>query len=92
MDLPTLALGVVKAAFGALVGLLALVLVSGAGLLIRSFVGLMSVDPGFQRDRVLVAQGFAWDHNPTPAQLRTFFDSAIARPRSRAWMVRHRSG
>ena len=27
----------------------------------------MSVDPGFQRDRVLVAQVFAWDHNPTPA-------------------------
>jgi putative ABC transport system permease protein len=58
---------------------LALVLVSGAALLIRSFVGLINVDPGFQRDRVLVTQVFAWDHNPTPAQLRAFFDSAIAR-------------
>ncbi len=58
---------------------LALVLVSGAGLLIRSFLGLMNVDPGFQRDRVLVAQVFAWDHNPTPAQLRTFFERALAR-------------
>ncbi len=58
---------------------LALVLVSGATLLIRSFVGLMRVDPGFQRDRVLVAQVFAWDYSPTPAQLRTFFDSTIAR-------------
>jgi putative ABC transport system permease protein len=58
---------------------LALVLVSGAALLIRSFIGLIKVDPGFQRDRVLVTQVFAWDHNPTPAQLRTFFDSAIAR-------------
>jgi putative ABC transport system permease protein len=58
---------------------LALVLVTGAGLLLRSFVGLMSVDPGFQRDRVLVAQVFAWDHNPTPAELRSFFDTTIAR-------------
>ena len=57
----------------------ALVLVSAAALLIRSFVGLINVDPGFQRDRVLVTQVFAWDHNPTPAQLRAFFDSAIAR-------------
>ncbi len=58
---------------------LALILVTGAGLLIRSFVGLMGVDPGFQRERVLVTQVFAWDYNPTPAQLRTFFDNAIAR-------------
>jgi putative ABC transport system permease protein len=58
---------------------LALVLITGAALLIRSFVGLMNVDPGFQRDRVLVAQVFAWDYNPTPAQLRTFFDTTIGR-------------
>jgi hypothetical protein len=58
---------------------LALVLVSGAALLIRSFIGLMNVDPGFQRDRVLVTQVFAWDYNPSPAQLRAFFDSTIAR-------------
>ena len=58
---------------------LALVLVSGAGLLVRSFVSLMSVDPGFQRDRVAVLQVFAWDHNPKPADLRTFFDRAMAK-------------
>jgi putative ABC transport system permease protein len=58
---------------------LALMLVTGAGLLIRSFLGIMNVDPGFQRDRVLVTQVFAWDYNPTPAQLRTFFDNSIAR-------------
>lgn len=58
---------------------LALVLVTGAGLLIRSFVGLMRVDPGFQRERVLVAQVFAWDSNPKPEQLRAFFDSTISR-------------
>ena len=58
---------------------LALVLVTGAGLLLRSFVGLMQVDPGFARDRVLVAQVFAWDFNPKPADLRRFFDTTIER-------------
>jgi putative ABC transport system permease protein len=57
----------------------ALVLVTGAGLLLRSFVGLMNVDPGFQRDRVLVAQVFAYDQYPTPADLRRFFDGTLAR-------------
>jgi putative ABC transport system permease protein len=60
---------------------LALILVIGAGLLMRSFVGLMNVDTGFQRDRVLVAQVFAWDYNPTPAELRTFFDTTLRRLR-----------
>jgi putative ABC transport system permease protein len=58
---------------------LALVLISGAALLMRSFVGLINVDPGFQRDRVLVAQVFAWDYNPKPEDLRRFFDTTIAR-------------
>jgi putative ABC transport system permease protein len=58
---------------------LALVLVAGASLLIRSFVRLINVDTGFQRDHVLVAQVFAWDYSPTPAQLRTFFEASLAR-------------
>jgi predicted permease len=58
---------------------LALILVTGAGLLVRSFVGLMNVDPGFQRDRVAVAQVFAWDYNAKPGQLRSFFDSTLLR-------------
>jgi putative ABC transport system permease protein len=58
---------------------LALVLVTGAALLVRSFVGLMRVDPGFQRDRVFVTQVFAWDYNPSPATRRTFFNEAIDR-------------
>jgi putative ABC transport system permease protein len=57
---------------------LALTLVVGASLLIRSFIGLLNVDTGFQRDRVLVTQVFAWDYNPTPAHLRAFFDNTIA--------------
>jgi predicted permease len=60
---------------------LALVLVAGAGLLIRSFVGLLNVDPGFQRERVMVTQVFAWDYNPTPAQMKSFFDTTISRLR-----------
>jgi hypothetical protein len=39
----------------------------------------MSVDPGFQRDRVAVLQVFAWDHNPKPADLRTFFDRTMTK-------------
>ena len=61
---------------------LAVVLVTGASLLIRSFVGLMRVDPGFARDRVMVTQVFAWDYNPTPAQLRSFFDTTLTRLRA----------
>lgn len=61
---------------------LALVLVTGAGLLMRSFVSLMSVDPGFQRDRVMVAQVFAQDHNPKPEDLRRFFSTTIERIRA----------
>ena len=61
---------------------LALVLVAGAGLLTRSFIGLINVDPGFERDRVLVAQVFAQDFNPTPERLRAFADLALSRLRA----------
>ena len=60
----------------------ALVLLSGAGLLLRSFVGLMNVDPGFQRDRILVAQVFAYDSYPDrrrPAALLRHHDRAAER-------------
>jgi len=53
---------------------LALMLVSGTGLLLKSFVNLVKVDTGFSQDGVLVLQMFAWDRNPTPAAMRTFFD------------------
>jgi putative ABC transport system permease protein len=39
----------------------------------------MRVDPGFQRDRVLVTQVFAWDYNRGPAALRAFFDTTLTR-------------
>lgn len=58
---------------------LALVLVSGAALLVRSFVNLLAVDAGFARTQVAVVQMFAWDRNPRPDQLRAFFGDVLAR-------------
>jgi putative ABC transport system permease protein len=58
---------------------LALVLVTGAGLMMRSFVSLMRVDPGFQRENVMVAQVFASDFFPNRDDLRRFFATTIER-------------
>ncbi len=58
---------------------MALMLVSGTGLLFRSFINLLSVDTGFNRDNVLVMQMFAWDRNPGPAALRSFHDRLTAK-------------
>ena len=71
---------------------LALVLVSGAGLLLRSFVSLISVDPGFERDRVLVLQVFAVGSQPDAGTLRAFFDAhaSSASPRCPASRPRAR--
>ncbi len=44
----------------------ALVLLVGAGLLLRSFMALLTQDRGFQSDRVLVVVTQAWDYFPTP--------------------------
>ncbi|MDP3719829.1 MAG: ABC transporter permease [Acidobacteriota bacterium] len=57
---------------------LALMLVSGTGLLLRSFVNLLDVEPGFDRHNVMVMQLFAWDRNPGPAGLRAFHDRLTA--------------
>ena len=58
---------------------LALMLVSGTGLLLRSFINLLGVDTGFNRSNVLVMQMFAWDRNPGPAGLRAFGDRLAAK-------------
>ena len=58
---------------------LALVLVSGCGLLLRSFVNLLGVDTGFQQKGVVALQVFAWDRHPDPAARRTYFERVIAR-------------
>jgi putative ABC transport system permease protein len=53
---------------------LALMLISGTSLLLRSFVNLINVDTGFRQDGIVVLQMFAWDRNQGPVALRTFVD------------------
>jgi putative ABC transport system permease protein len=57
---------------------LALVLVSGAALLFKSFLNLVRVDAGFARGGVAVVQMFAWDRNSGPDRLRGFFEAVTA--------------
>ncbi|HET9296894.1 MAG TPA: ABC transporter permease [Candidatus Binatia bacterium] len=45
---------------------LAVVLLVGAGLLLRSFVGVLRVDPGFAADKVIAIQAFIWDRYSKP--------------------------
>ena len=60
---------------------LAVVLLTSAGLLLRSFERLMQVDPGFSPRNVVALQVFAHDRNPTPERLRSFFASTFDRLR-----------
>jgi putative ABC transport system permease protein len=53
---------------------IALVLLMGAGLLFRSFVRLLSVDPGFAKERVLALQVFLRNNFEKPDQ---FFDQSL---------------
>ena len=57
---------------------LALMLISGTTLMLRSFVNLLQVDTGFRKDGVLVLQMFAWDRNQGPAALRSFHERVTA--------------
>jgi putative ABC transport system permease protein len=52
---------------------LALLLVVGAGLLLRSFALIQKVDPGFQRDRVQALQVFAYDRGNEKPEGRAIF-------------------
>src|SRR4029453_10799264 len=56
---------------------LAVVLVIGAGLLVRSFINLINVDPGFSTDRVASLQTFVWDRYTTPDQRATFVKQSL---------------
>ena len=61
---------------------LAVVLLTGAGLLIRSFERLLAVDPGFNAKNTVELQVFAHDRNPTADRVRAFFDATIDRMRA----------
>ena len=58
---------------------LAVVLLIGAGLLMRSFVTLINVDPGFAIDRVASLQVFIWDRYTTPDQRRAYVAETLQR-------------
>jgi putative ABC transport system permease protein len=59
----------------------AVVLLTGAGLLVRSFTRLMAVDPGFSPRGVIAAQVFVSDRHGTPDRTRAFFGTALERLR-----------
>jgi len=56
---------------------MALSLLVGAGLLIRSFAALVTENPGFRRDHLAAIQIFRWNNDETPAARATFFRQAI---------------
>ncbi len=59
---------------------LALVLLIGAGLLMRSFAGLLQVDPGFQPERVLAVRvPLPLSGYPQAHQIRSFYQELIAK-------------
>jgi putative ABC transport system permease protein len=62
---------------------LSLVLLAGAGLLVRSFIRLQSIDPGFRPEGVLTARvqtpGVRY---PTPAARAAFYNDVLARIRT----------
>jgi len=59
---------------------LALVLLIGAGLLIRSFARLQQVDPGFSSDNVLTAQlSLPASRYPDPTRMGAFWDRLVAK-------------
>ncbi|MFY9610396.1 MAG: ABC transporter permease [Blastocatellia bacterium] len=61
---------------------LAMVLLVGAGLLVRSFVSLLRTDPGFASDRVVGLQTFIWDRYTTPQQRATYVQQGLERLKS----------
>ena len=61
---------------------LAVVLLSGGGLLLRSFMSLHRVNPGFAPDRVQALQVFAWDRQKSNDARRMFFEQVQERMRA----------
>ena len=58
---------------------LALILLVGAGLLTRSFMNLMTVDPGFSRQNILATELVIWSRFPQPDQQAQFFRELMER-------------
>ncbi len=58
---------------------LALVLLVGAGLLVRSFARLLQVNPGFSTDKALALEVHIWGVARTPEQRAAFFEQTLDR-------------
>ena len=58
---------------------LALTLLAGAGLLLRSLVNLLHVDLGYAREHVAVLQVYVWNRYSTTAQRAQYFKEAVSR-------------
>jgi putative ABC transport system permease protein len=58
---------------------LALILLIASGLLVRSLVRLLAVDPGLATRHLVAAQVFAYDRNETAAKRIAFFAETLAR-------------
>ena len=58
---------------------LALMLLVGAGLLVRSFVRLLQVDSGFTVDKALALEVHVWGRARTPEQRAAFFEQSLDR-------------
>jgi len=58
---------------------LAVLLLFGTGLLMRSLADLLGRDPGFRSERLVALQTFLWDRNPTAEQRRARVDELLLR-------------
>lgn len=61
---------------------LSLVLLVGAGLLLRSFFTLLQTDPGFAAERVVAMQVFISDSYPKPEQCLTYAQEVMSKLRN----------
>lgn len=61
---------------------LALVLLAGAGLMVRTMANLLAIDPGFDADNVISAQVSLPDARYTVERRRAFYDAAVERTRA----------
>jgi predicted permease len=75
--------GITRSALVVIETAFALMLLVGAGLLIKSFVRLQSVDPGFATERVLTAQiSLPAARYPDPAARRAFWSRLVEKARA----------